>query len=477
MDGRNDLWKIGKVYEYENNNSERFIKLVYQTQSVSVMLNSSNSEMAMLESFMIENPVEIRSLQDEFRELNSILLKVMGDLSGIAHPMASSAVQDLSAITNKLQILETGVSGYLYTGQRQLSALVGVGHVINSSKGLNAVLEEVMDTLISLMQAERGYLMVKNSDGELERQVARGMDHVSLEGRSFAVSRTIVDKVALTGEPVLTTNAEEDPRFDQQLSIVEHKLRSILCVPLKLKNKIIGVIYVDNRVFTGLFQISDLEMLIAFADQAAVAIDNARLFDGLQTANRELKAAYDDTIKGWALALELRDKETEGHTQRVTILTQVLAKKLGIDDERLVHIKRGSLLHDIGKMGIPDGILLKPGELTLTERKFMELHPLFAKDMLEPIKFLHPALDIPYCHHEKWDGSGYPQNLRGEEIPFAARIFAIVDVWDALTSKRPYRDPVAPDEVRQLIHEQSGKHFDPYVTDVFLSIEDLPVSR
>ena len=107
----------------------------------------------------------------------------------------------------------------------------------------------------------------------------------------------------------------------------------------------------------------------------------------------------------------------------------------------------------------------------------MELHPLFAKDMLEPIKFLHPALDIPYCHHEKWDGSGYPQNLRGEEIPFAARIFAIVDVWDALTSKRPYRDPVAPDEVRQLIHEQSGKHFDPYVTDVFLSIEDLPVSR
>jgi len=128
-------------------------------------------------------------------------------------------------------------------------------------------------------------------------------------------------------------------------------------------------------------------------------------------------------------------------------------------------------------MAIPDGILLKPGELTLTERKFMELHPLFAKDMLDPIDFLHPAMDIPYCHHEKWDGSGYPRNLRGLEIPFAARIFAVVDVWDALTSERPYRAPMDPAEVRQLIREQSGKHFDPQVVDAFLAMENLPVSQ
>jgi HD-GYP domain-containing protein (c-di-GMP phosphodiesterase class II) len=250
-----------------------------------------------------------------------------------------------------------------------------------------------------------------------------------------------------------------------------------LCVPLKLKNQVIGVIYVDNRVYTGLFQASDLDMLTAFADQAAVAIDNARLFEDLQQANEELKSAYDETIKGWALALELRDKETEGHTQRVTTLTQTLAMKMGICGEELVHIKRGSLLHDIGKMAIPDGILLKPGKLTLTERKFMELHPLFAKDMLDPIVFLHPAIDIPYCHHEKWDGSGYPQNLRGEAIPFAARIFAVVDVWDALTSDRPYREPLDPAKVRQIIQEGSGKHFDPLVVDTFLSLEALPVSR
>jgi HD-GYP domain-containing protein (c-di-GMP phosphodiesterase class II) len=197
----------------------------------------------------------------------------------------------------------------------------------------------------------------------------------------------------------------------------------------------------------------------------------------MKKAHIELESAYDDTIKGWALALELRDKETEGHTQRVTALTHVLAKKLGICGDELLHIKRGSLLHDIGKMAIPDGILLKPGELTLTERKYMELHPLFAKDMLDPIEFLHPATPIPYYHHEKWDGSGYPHNLRGEEIPFAARIFSVVDVWDALTSNRPYRKPVPPKDVRKLIREGAGSHFDPHVVDVFLNIKDLPISE
>jgi putative nucleotidyltransferase with HDIG domain len=275
----------------------------------------------------------------------------------------------------------------------------------------------------------------------------------------------------------LTTNAQEDPRFGGQKSVVEHNLRSILCVPLKLKNETIGVIFVDSRVYSGLFEENDLEILSAFADQAAVAIDNARMFDKLQKANIELTESYDATLKGWALTLELRDKETEGHTQRVTALTEILAKKLGINGKELEHIRRGSLLHDIGKMAIPDYILLKPGELTLAERKFMELHPDFARDMLVNIEFLRPAIDIPYCHHEKWDGSGYPQNLRGEEIPFAARIFAIVDVWDALTSERPYRDPLEPEEVRIYIQGESGKHFDPRVVKAFLEIKDLPVSQ
>jgi putative nucleotidyltransferase with HDIG domain len=426
---------------------------------------------------MVDMISDVQIIQRDFQVIHNVLLNAMDGLSGLSNPVASTAVQDLSNLTNSLQILQSRVSEYLHTNQRQLRALVGVGHVINSSRGLEAVLDEVMDAVIALMRAERGLIMLCDADGELPVKAARGMDQINLDGNDFFVSKTIVRRVSETGNPVLTTNAQEDPRFGEQKSVVEHNLRSILCVPLKLKDEIIGVIFVDSRVYSGLFEENDLEILSAFADQAAVAIDNARMFDKLQKANLELTEAYDATLKGWALTLELRDKETEGHTQRVTALTEVLARKLGINGKELEHIRRGSLLHDIGKMAIPDYILLKPGELTLAERKFMELHPDFARDMLVNIEFLRPAIDIPYCHHEKWDGSGYPQNLRGEEIPFAARIFAVVDVWDALTSDRPYRDPLEPEEVRIYIQGESGKHFDPRVVRAFLEIENLPVSQ
>jgi putative nucleotidyltransferase with HDIG domain len=308
-------------------------------------------------------------------------------------------------------------------------------------------------------------------------RIARGIDHVDLEEESFALSRTIVHRVITSGEPVLTTNAQEDPRFGGEASIVSLHLRSILCVPMKLKEEIIGVMFVDNRAHIGLFKESDQELLSAFADQAAMAINNARLFDELQAANLDLEAAnaelqiaYEATLQGWVRALDLRDRETEGHTQRVTALTQELARKVGLGEQELVHIKRGALLHDIGKMGIPDGILLKAGDLSPEEREQMQQHPGLAYEMLSPIEFLRPAIDIPYCHHEKWDGSGYPRGLHGDQIPFAARIFSIVDVWDALTSQRPYRAPLDHTEVRQYIREQSGTHFDPQIVDVFLQM-------
>ena len=148
-----------------------------------------------------------------------------------------------------------------------------------------------------------------------------------------------------------------------------------------------------------------------FAGQAAIAIDNAQLFENLQHSNAELVLAYDTTIEGWSHALDLRDKETEGHTQRVTEMTLRLAKAMGIDEAELVHIRRGALLHDIGKMGVPDNILLKPGELTEEEWGSCTQHPQLAYDLLSPIAYLRPALDIPYCHHEKWDGTGYPRGL------------------------------------------------------------------
>jgi putative nucleotidyltransferase with HDIG domain len=166
--------------------------------------------------------------------------------------------------------------------------------------------------------------------------------------------------------------------------------------------------------------------------------------------------------------MDLRDKETEGHTRRVTEMTLSLARSLSVLEKDLVHIRRGALLHDIGKLGVPDHILLKPGPLTDDEWVLMKQHPVNAYRMLSQNAFLQPALDIPYCHHEKWDGSGYPRELQGIDIPLAARIFAVVDVWDALTSNRPYRPAWTPEMALDYIREQSGQHFDPQIVPIFI---------
>jgi putative nucleotidyltransferase with HDIG domain len=402
-------------------------------------------------------------------------MNVVSGLTRMGNPVASAAIQDISRATQAISGLEQSVNDFSKVRQSQLGALMGIGRAINSSVGLKRVLEEVMDALIELMRAERGFLMLKESNGELSVRIARGIAHVSLDEESLKVSRTIVRKVAETGEPILTTNAQDDPRFEGQLSVAAFQLRSILCAPLKIKNELIGVIYVDNRARAGIFQDNDLQLIRGFADQAAVAIDNARLFDDLQDKNRELEEAYQATLEGWVSALDMRDKETEGHTQRVTILTQRLARMMGVNDEDLVHITRGALLHDIGKMAIPDGILLKPGKLTDDERALIQKHPVYAYEMLRRIDFLLPAIDIPYCHHEKWDGTGYPRGLKGEEIPFAARIFPVIDVYDALVSDRPYRKGMPVDIVKGIIQRDSGMHFDPRVVEMFMQMGDLSV--
>jgi putative nucleotidyltransferase with HDIG domain len=269
---------------------------------------------------------------------------------------------------------------------------------------------------------------------------------------------------------VAAPDLKSDPRPSRRTGLLDaESFVALYCVPLLAKGQVVGVLEVFHR--TPLNPDGEwLNFLETLAGQAAIAVADHWLFTDLQRSNMDMLVAYDTTLEGWSAALDLRDKETEGHSQRVSGTTLQLARALGVNDSDLEHIRRGALLHDIGKMGIPDSILLKPDKLTDDEWKIMRQHPGYAHELLAPIAFLRQALEIPYCHHEKWDGTGYPRQLKGESIPLSARIFAVVDVWDALRSDRPYRQGWPEANVLDYIRDQAGEHFDPRVVEAFLAL-------
>jgi HD-GYP domain-containing protein (c-di-GMP phosphodiesterase class II) len=250
---------------------------------------------------------------------------------------------------------------------------------------------------------------------------------------------------------------------------VQAGFTSCVGLPLIAKGQVKGVLELYQRELTSLDTESHA-FLEALAGQAAIAIDNAQLFDTLQGSQSELMLAYDETIEGWSQAMDLRDKETVGHSRRVTELAVKLAGVISYSTDDLIHIRRGALLHDIGNLGVPEEILGKAGPLTDEEWVVLRKHPQLAYDLLSSITYLRPALDIPYCHHEKWDGSGYPRGLKAGQIPLAARIFSVVDVWDALNSDRPYRPAWSMEKALEYIQGQSGKHFDPNVVGAFIKL-------
>jgi PAS domain S-box-containing protein/putative nucleotidyltransferase with HDIG domain len=282
----------------------------------------------------------------------------------------------------------------------------------------------------------------------------------------------ITGRIVATGDIYVTEDIQKDP-IVLILDGERERLKDVhggISLPLRTQEKIIGIMHIWSlrpRIFTEI----EIRLLIALAETASNAIHRATLFEQTLQHTDEITKAYDHTLAGWARALELRDEITEGHTRRVTELTLKLARAMNISEDEIVHIRRGALLHDIGKMGIPDSILHKPGPFTAQERFIMEQHTQYAYDMLSSISFLQSALDIPVCHHEHWDGNGYPRKLKGGQIPLSARIFTVVDVWDALTSDRPYRLAWTYEKTREYILERAGKQFDPFVVEVFFSLE------
>lgn len=352
---------------------------------------------------------------------------------------------------------------------KTMVALRAMDTVIASSTDLRVTLSILLEYVINQLRLDAvAALLLNPHTFTLEYAEGKGFLTSGIKQSRLRIGEGLAGRVA--SERVLKhipDLSQEQENFLRKPLLAGEKFVTHIAMPLIVKGEVKGVLELFHRtMFTPDHEWLDLFQTLA--GQIAIAVDNAQLFEGIQMANFNLSIAYEATIEGWSHALDLRDKETEGHTLRVTEMTLKLARILGIQGDQLTHIRRGGLLHDIGKMGVPDAILLKPDKLTEEEWAIMKQHPQFAHDLIKPITYLKPALDIPYCHHEKWDGTGYPRGLRGEQIPLAARIFAIVDVWDAVTSDRPYRKAWSKKKARQYIKEQSGQHFDPSLAPIFL---------
>jgi putative nucleotidyltransferase with HDIG domain len=354
---------------------------------------------------------------------------------------------------------------------QRLAALRAIDQAITASLDLGLTLNVFLDHVTTQLAVDAADIMLLDrGDQMLYYGAGRGFQTRGFQRERLRLGEGRAGRAILERQIITTNGQGEHPASKRTGRLEPENFVAYVAVPLIAKGQPLGALELFHRN-TLAPDAEWLSFLEALAGQAAIAIDNAQLFNGLQRANTDLKLAYDATIEGWSRALDLRDRETEGHSQRVTDLTLALAGAMGFDDAALVHVRRGALLHDIGKMGVPDGILLKPGPLNDDEWAQMRRHPSFAYEMLAPIHYLQPALDIPYCHHERWDGTGYPRGLKGEQIPLAARIFAIVDVWDALRSDRPYRQAWPTEKVRAYIGAQAGTHFDPTAVQAFLSLE------
>ena len=384
------------------------------------------------------------------------------------HVDTSEFVEVAEEISNSLAVAIEN-SRLLDAERKHNKELVSMGLVsaaLRIAKTRSSVPAIILDQILKLFEA-KGALFIDYDQGKESALIELGLGIWQRNtGLILDTEKCALLHPLLTKKPYYTNKALENSAITYPELF--GNVLSVAFAPMIAQDHVIGVLGLGRNA-----EISkdDVRLLRSIADMVGSAAHNLVLTEDLKRSHKELTLAYDLTLQGWAKALELRDQETDGHTQRVTDRTVKLARLMGVMGKELDHLRRGVILHDIGKMGIPDSILLKPAKLTSEEWNLMKQHPRYAYEMLAPIPFLAPAIDIPYCHHEKWDGTGYPRQLKGEQIPLAARIFAIVDVYDALTSKgRAYKDAWSKEKALAYVKEQSGKHFDPQVVDAFLKL-------
>jgi response regulator RpfG family c-di-GMP phosphodiesterase len=351
---------------------------------------------------------------------------------------------------------------------RRLSVLHEIDVTISASLSIAITLDLILAQIVTRLNINAADVLIYNQHAHwLEYVTGRGFHTDKVKRTRFRLGQSLPGNAVLDRKTISLVDLQSDPAFMQAHFLESEPFTHYFVIPLIAKGQIKGVL----ELFHHEPVLADPELREFFeslASQTAMAIDNIEVFEGLKRSNLELTRAYDAVIESWARSLELREKDINGHAQRVTEMTVRLAMAMGVSDSELPHIRRGALLHDVGMIGIPEHILFKNEILDDDDRLKILDHPQISRELLAKINFLVPALDIPTSHHERWDGTGYPQGLKGDQIPSAARIFAVVDVWDALVTDRIYRKGWTREEVTQYLQEQAGKQFDPSVVEIFL---------
>jgi PAS domain S-box-containing protein/putative nucleotidyltransferase with HDIG domain len=400
----------------------------------------------------IEGAIGVESKDYSFTESDLRLLSSTGEIVG----MTVRSLRLIEMLRERVKWLE-------------------ILHQINQQIGIEAKPEELYQILVNkaieATGAESAALLIYNPAKDvLQKTVARGWLEKVFD-QPLRPDESISGKIFSTGQLHLSPLVGEDPWIIPRNRKLVPSDRANIGVPVVAEGTVLGVFHIAMKA-PAPFSREFVDIVEMFGSYAGIVIGRMQLIEALRNADRQMQTAYDETLEGWARAIGLRDDDTLRHTMRVVKIAVAIGKHLNLDSQSIENLRRGALLHDVGKIGIPDTILRKPGPLNDEETAIMQTHTSFGYELLRPIKYLEGAIAVPNCHHERWDGTGYPRRLRGEKIPLLARIFAVADVYDAMTSDRPYRPAHRSQEAIDYVRSQSGRHFDPHTVEAFLAIID-----